>query len=265
MVCSVTILVSTTRLNAQGQDAAIVSAAANEAGENSENQDAGKGKQEQVVSYVHESGNSVTGFYGGAVLGFESIKNQYKKISKSRSKKSDGAKKSDGNKKEDGPDKVKKSKAGVVTSIFAGYNFEFGKAVVGLECSISFKPAKTETEMELDSVKKNILAKRRFGFGVYPRVGYKILDGLIAYIKLGTDITKYHIRSRDNNKDKAQEVKKSSHKAVIQTAIGLEQHFGQWFIRGECGKFFNKNAGNVEGAKISSGSWGGVIGAGYKF
>jgi hypothetical protein len=240
---------------------AVASAAANDEssrsaedqGDDEENRQ--KAKQvDREVHYVSENCYSVTGFYGGGSLGFESVKNQFKKTSGSGSAATTGS-----------SDKIKKSNSSLVAAVFGGYNFQVDKIVFGLECSVNVKPSKAETEVEFDSVKRDVSARRRYSFGLCPRVGYNLFGSLVAYVKLGTDITKYNVRSKNKTDSTAKESKKNSHKTVIQTAIGVEQHFGQWFVRGEFSKFFGKHVGTVDGAKVTSGSWGGLVGAGYRF
>ncbi|MDR2598533.1 MAG: hypothetical protein LBC25_02335 [Holosporales bacterium] len=242
------------------QEAAISAKANDQAdqvdgGANDEN---GKNQKEKIVQpevqYLPESSYSATGFYGGGGLGFESVKNQFKKASGTSSATASTTNTSD---------KIKKSNSGLLASVFGGYNFQFDKVLFGLECSVNIKPSKTETEVEFDSVKRDVSVRRRYGFGIGPRVGYNF-GGLIVYAKLGTDITKYGIKSK-SKADTTKETKKNSHKTVIQTALGAEQNFGQWFVRGECSKSFGKNLGTFEGAKVTSGAWGGTIGAGYRF
>jgi opacity protein-like surface antigen len=240
------------------QEVAVSAAANEDADQFDDNADNKKDRKidqkvEKEVQYVSEGCHSAAGFYGGAGLGFESVKNQFKRVSSTN-----------GTAATNSTDKVKKSNSSLTADVFGGYNFQIDKVLFGLECSVNFKPSKTETEVEFDSVKRDVSARRRYSFGICPRIGYNIFGGLIGYVKLGTDITKYNVRSK-NKVDTTKETKKNSHKTVIQTAIGLEQHFGQWFVRGECSKFFGKHVGTLDGAKVTSGSWGGVIGAGYRF
>jgi opacity protein-like surface antigen len=187
----------------------------------------------------------VTGFYSGAQIGPNFISNKFKKNAVAK-------------------DAVKRSKTGFVADAFGGYNFQFDRVMFGLECSVKVSPAKTETEVELNSVKKNVSARRRYSFGVSSRVGYNVCGGLIVYVKLGTDVTKFNLRSQKGD-DKTTETKKNPRKMVMQASAGAEQSFGPWFVRGECGKSIGKGVGEIDGVNVTSGHWTGLVGAGYRF
>ncbi|MDR1233649.1 MAG: porin family protein [Holosporales bacterium] len=247
-IISVLMLVSPTQCFASGDDIdddmIAESASAEERAHRQQSEKEGRGAS-TTYSNSREI-TAVTGFYAGGIVGMDFVSNRFHK---------DG--------KDDESKKVKKSKSGFTGGIFGGYNFQIGEILVGLECLIGMKPSKSETEVEVESEKKDASLKRSYNFGIAPRIGYAVWSGGFGYIRLGTDVVGYRFNLK--NKSDSKETKKNKHKCIIQTAIGIEQHFGSWFVRAECGKCFNKKAGAIDGVNVSTRSWSGSVGAGYRF
>lgn len=195
---------------------------------------------------------SVSGFYAGIDLGANHLKNKFTKSSTSTNL--SDAEKAALNKK--------KSKTGFNGDIFAGYNCQFGKFVIGLECLVGMSSLKNSTPIESGS-KETSSAKKRYSFGITPKVGYMIFGGFMGYVNFGTAIAKYTLK---NISSTGTQTKKSPSKASMFVGVGVEQNFGALFVRGECNRVFKKTLGTLDSTKISSNSeYVFKIGGGYRF
>lgn len=176
---------------------------------------------------------SVTGFYGGADLGLDSLK------LKSRDQIS--------------AIKRNKTKSGMLLDAFAGYNVQFGKFIFGVEGFLDFRTATSKTNIN----KKTYSLKRKYGFGLAPKIGYNIYNTLNGYVNFGTLTSKYKVRG---NNEKSNPTKTS-----LFVGLGLEQTFGTMFVRGEVNKVFKKNISKINNISMSADSYTFKIGGGYRF
>lgn len=233
-----------------------------------ENAEAQKENVDNSVS-ISSGTASVTGFYGGISLGMESLKSKFTDENAPKPENKTPPEPGQAPKKEESA-KKKASKTGLLGEVFGGYNCQFGKFVVGLECSIDMRTAKTEAEIGTEK-KTSIGIKRTYSFGIAPRFGYMITDSLFGYANVGTVLSKYRLSGKDKADAAAKAISKRSSKASIFIGLGAEQSFGSFFVKGELNKVFNKNVGKIEdeGKKVkvsaNSGSYVFKIGGGYRF
>lgn len=176
---------------------------------------------------------SVTGFYGGADLGLDLLK------LKSRNQVS--------------AVKGNKIKSGVLLDAFAGYNVQLGKFIFGIEGFLDFRTATPKTNID----NKTYNLKRKYGFGLAPKIGYNIYSTLNGYVNFGTLTSKY--KARGNNE------KSNPTKTSLFFGLGLEQTFGTMFVRGEVNKVFKKNVSKINNVNMSADSYTFKIGGGYRF
>lgn len=197
---------------------------------------------------------SISGFYGGIDLGVDVAKSKLKHEA-AYSEAKDETKKN--------ASKKNKSKSGFLGDVFVGYNCQFGKIMVGLECTVGMRGVKNEADLLGTSTKNNVSVKKKYSFGIAPRFGYAILDSLFGYVNVGTTLSKFKLKNQD--KTNSTSTSKNSTKTAMFLGIGVEQNFGSLFIRGECNKVFDRHVGNLNGVKVSSGSYTFKIGGGYRF
>lgn len=176
---------------------------------------------------------SVTGFYGGADLGLDLLK------LKSRNQVS--------------AVKRNKTKSGVLLDAFAGYNVQLGKFIFGIEGFLDFRTATPKTSID----NKIYSLKRKYGFGLAPKIGYNIYNTLNGYVNFGTLTSKY--KARGNNE------KSNPTKTSLFVGLGLEQTFGTMFVRGEVNRVFKKNVSKINNVNMSADSYTFKIGGGYRF
>lgn len=176
---------------------------------------------------------SVTGFYGGTDLGLDLLK------LKSRDQIS--------------AIKRNKTKAGMLLDAFAGYNVQLGKFIFGVEGFLDFRTATPKTNIN----NKTYSLKRKYGFGLAPKIGYNIYNTLNGYVNFGTLTSKYKVRG--NNE------KPNPTKTSLFVGLGLEQTFGTMFVRGEVNKVFKKNISKINNISMSADSYTFKIGGGYRF
>lgn len=197
-----------------------------------------------TCSPASESISSAAGFYVGADIGIDSAKGHFTKTTNL----STGSKKT--------------SNTGGTGDVFGGYNFQMGKFIFGLECLVNINSVKNSASITSGGTTDYVSQKKRYGFGVAPRIGYAISSGLNGYVNFGTSLSKYSITSADSA---GKQSKKNPSKTSVFVGFGLEQSFGQIFVRGECNKFFKKNIGKVGDTSSSSDSYVFKIGGGYRF
>ncbi len=176
---------------------------------------------------------SVTGFYGGADLGLDLLK------LKSRNQISTA--------------KRSKTKSGLLMDAFAGYNVQLGKLIFGIEGFLDFRTATPKTNID----NKTYSLKRKYGFGLAPKIGYNIYSTLNGYVNFGTLTSKY--KARGNNE------KSNPTKTSLFVGLGLEQTFGTMFVRGEMSRVFKKNVSKISNVSMSADSYTFKIGGGYRF
>ncbi len=176
---------------------------------------------------------SVTGFYGGADLGLDFLK------LKSRNQIS--------------TTKRNKTKSGILLDAFAGYNVQLGRFIFGIEGFLDFRTATPKTNID----NKTYSLKRKYGFGLAPKIGYNIYNTLNGYVNFGTLTSKY--KARGNNE------KSNPTKTSLFVGLGLEQTFGTMFVRGEVNRVFKKNISKINNVNMSADSYTFKIGGGYRF
>jgi opacity protein-like surface antigen len=231
------------------------------------------------------STTSVTGFYGGVGIGLGRLKNRvYKDNTDTRRT---------------------KSKSGLLWDIFCGYNFQFGKVIVGVEALMGMEYAKpkvftkdstTTDDNSTGSVESTTL-KRKYSFGLVPHVGYNVFGGFNVYLNFGTTIGKYNLRFKKRTKSNVatttskqatstgttttttttittnepvideKKANKSKTKASIVLGLGLEQNFGPFFVGAECNKIVGKKIGEIKEGKekVKTGSYTFKLKGGYRF
>ncbi|MDR3031140.1 MAG: outer membrane beta-barrel protein [Holosporales bacterium] len=247
-------------IKAEGYDIDTKQAIENAANAEQENANAQVEKSNNFIPSESGGAESITGFYGGVSLGMDVLKSKFNKEDDYKAAGDDPEKKKLA--------KKKNSKTGFLGEVFCGYNCQFGKCMVGLEGSIGMPTSKNNAEVGIET--KNLVGvKRKYTFGIAPRVGYAITDSLFGYVNFGTVLSKYKFdnknKSTDEKKSNDEKKSKSPTKASMFLGLGVEQYFGPLFVRGECNKVFNKNLGTVEGTKASTGSYVFKIGGGYRF
>ena len=198
---------------------------------NSFAQEADTGVSENESSSIENT--TVTGFYGGADLGLDLLK------LKSRDQVSTS--------------KKSKTKSGVLLDAFAGYNVQLGKFIFGLEGFLDFRTATPKTNVD----NKTYSLKRKYSFGLAPKIGYNIYNSLNGYVNFGTLTSKY--KARGNNE------KSNPTKTSLFVGLGLEQTFGTMFVRGEVNKVFKKTISKINNVSMSADSYTFKIGGGYRF
>lgn len=236
---------------ANENDSDTAQAIENSVTEESNNQDS---IRNQVSPQNVRSPESISGFYGGIGLGLDRAKGKFSRDVEYAAAGSDETKKAAA--------KKNKSKSGLDAELFAGYNAQIGNFLFGLECALDMKTAKNSTAIGTTNP-ATVDVKRKFSFGIAPRVGYNITGGLFGYVNLGTMLSKYKVNSKDTST--STNTSKSPTKASIFVGVGVEQSFGSLFVRGECDKIFKKEISTVETTKVSSSSYVFKIGAGYRF
>jgi opacity protein-like surface antigen len=211
---------------------------------------------------------SVTGFYGGVDIGLVRLKNKVCK---------------------DNTDTRKtKTKSGLLWDIFCGYNFQFGKVIVGVEILAGMEYARpkvfsrgsaTADENSTTPIESTSL-KRKYSFGLVPHIGYNVVGGFNVYFNFGTTVSKYNLRFKKRTRTAAsnkqatantqttvsttttttttttddivineQKAKKNKTKASMLLGLGLEQNFGPFFVRAECNKLLGRKVGAIEEGK----------------
>lgn len=176
---------------------------------------------------------SITGFYGGVDLGSDFLKN------KSHSNTSNTS--------------SKKTKTGLLMDAFTGYNCQIGDFVFGIEGVLDFRTASSKTT--LDS--KTFSLKRKYSFGLAPKIGYNIYNNINGYINFGTLTSKYKVRSSDSSANPT--------KTSLFVGLGVEQSIGSMFVRGELNKVFKKTISKINNVSMSADSYTFKIGGGYRF
>lgn len=174
---------------------------------------------------------NITGFYGGADLGLDLLKlKSHNQISNS-----------------------KKTKTGALFDTFLGYNVQLGKLIFGIEGFLDFRTATPKTNLE----NKTYSLKRKYSFGLSPKIGYNIYSSLNGYVNFGTLTSKY--KARGNNE------KSNPTKTSLFVGLGVEQTFGTMFVRGEVNKVFKKTVSKINNVSMAADSYTFKIGGGYRF
>jgi hypothetical protein len=187
---------------------------------------------EESVSVTAATGQ-ITGFYGGADIGLDMSKLKLNNTVTHTT--------------------AKKRKSGLLLDVFTGYNCQLGNFICGVEGFLDFKTTKNSAKVDT----KTVNSRRKYEFGLAPKVGYNIYDDLNGYANIGLLLSKYKVRSTDGNSNPL--------KTLFFAGIGLEQSFGTLFVRGELNKIFKKTITNVGGVKTSTDSYVFKIGGGYRF
>jgi opacity protein-like surface antigen len=245
---------------------------------NSSYNDAAVSNSPPAYSYASQGGesystpvSSVTGFYGGADVGMSRLKNKVTKRNRTEVK-------VDTSKTETIVivQNKSKTKSGALWDIFCGYNFQIGKFIVGAEVLVGMaspkprvftKGSKTEEEESTTSIESTTL-KRKYSFGLVPRIGYNIIGGFNAYLNFGTTFSKYNVNFKSKEKKKdgdEKKVKKGKTKAALLLGLGAEQNFGPFFVRAECNKVFKKRIVEIEKEKVNANSYIFKVGGGCRF
>ncbi len=193
---------------------------------------------------------AITGFYGGISIGASKLK---AKLSKSKSS--------------DTQTNKNKSKAGFLGDLFCGYNFQIGRFIAGVECTLGMESARPTTAIKNENnTQENTSLKRKYNFGLVPRIGYTIYGGLNAYMNLGTTFSKYQVKQQVSSKDgTTTNSKKRKSKLSLLVGLGLEQSFGPLFVRAECNKIFKRNISEINSTHVNSDSYVLKLGGGYRF
>ncbi|MBQ7524023.1 MAG: hypothetical protein IJT08_00230 [Alphaproteobacteria bacterium] len=170
------------------------------------------------------------GFYGGIDLGADFLQNTSR-----------------------GNSVKKKTSAGLLTGAFTGYNCQFGDFLFGVEGVLDFRTANAKTTVD----DKVYSVRRKYGFGLLPRVGYGFRNDINGYFNFGVLASKYRVRGGGN---KANPVKPS-----FLIGLGIEKTFGALFLRGEVNRSFKRNIARLNRVGISAGSYSFKVGGGYHF
>jgi hypothetical protein len=94
----------------------------------------------------------------------------------------------------------------VLWDVFCGYNFQFGKVIVGAEALAGMEYArpkvftKGSAATDTTTPAESTSLKRKYSFGLVPHVGYNIVGGLNVYVNFGTVISKYNLRFKKRTK-----------------------------------------------------------------
>ena len=190
-------------------------------------------ENQAVQEQQSKADSSITGFYGGTDLGMDFLKQ------KSRNNLTRASK--------------NKTKSGMTLDAFVGYNVQFGDFIFGLEGSLDFRTASPKVSID----GKNFSLKRKYSFGISPKIGYNIYNNLNGYVNFGTLTSKYKVRG---NGDKSNPTK-----TAMFVGLGLEQSFGTMFVRGELNRVFKKTVSKLNNVNMSADSYTFKIGGGYRF
>ncbi|MDR2666635.1 MAG: hypothetical protein LBB34_00755 [Holosporales bacterium] len=191
------------------------------------------GEQDSSGEQKSNSSNCITGFYGGADMGLDVLKVKLNDTTTGTT--------------------AKKGKGGLLLDVFSGYNCQLGSFIYGIEGFLDFRMTKNSTKVGV----KTVSSRKKYGFGLAPKIGYNIYNDLNGYANFGLLVAKYKIRSADN--------KSTPLKTSFFAGIGFEQSFGSLFVRGELNKIFRKTIANVGGIKTSVTAYVFKIGGGYRF
>lgn len=175
----------------------------------------------------------LAGFYGGVDLGADFLKN------KSHSNTSNIDR--------------KKTKMGFLMDMFTGYNCQFGDFVFGVEGFMDYRTTSPKTTVD----NKTFSLKKKYSFGLAPKIGYNIYNNITGYVNFGTLTSKYKVRSSDS--------KSNPMKTSLFVGLGVEQSFGSMFVRGELNKVFKKTISKINNVNVSADSYTFKIGGGYRF
>lgn len=212
------------------------------------------------ASYPH-----VTGFYAGGDLGLSKLSNKISRKFKAQ---------------DDADEQIHKNKrkSGFSGDIFGGYNFQIGNLILGAECMVGMDSAKpvtviTDKKTEIlkdkttvSSTTDSVLLKREYTFGLVPRFGYAIFNGLNAYLNLGTTFSKYKLQHKEKTEEQHLKSKsKNKSKPSLLLGLGVEQNFGILFVRAECNKIFKRKISEIGAIKVGSDAYIMKIGAGCRF
>ncbi|MDR1391292.1 MAG: hypothetical protein LBI95_02910 [Holosporales bacterium] len=195
----------------------------------SDSADSGENSSESSSSAVVD----VSGFYGGLDLGteFTGLKTH---MSDSKVYNS-------------------KTKSGFLADVFTGYNVRFGRFILGLEGFIGLMTA-TPT---INSDNKKFSLRKKYTFGIAPKIGCNIFNNISGYINFGALTTKYKARGLN---ERANPVKTS-----LFIGLGLERSFNDLFVRGEISRIFKKSVSKLNNVNLSTSSYTFKIGGGYRF
>jgi hypothetical protein len=177
----------------------------------------------------------VTGFYTGADIGLD--------IHKTKAKKQTTTATTDRN----------KTKGGFLLNLFGGYSYQFGKLIIGVDGTASFTLGANKSNFDSET----LTTKKRYGFGLAPKIGYNIRNNINGYLSLGMMCTKY--------KASTTSAKKSLHRCAVFVGLGLEKVLGQMFVRGEVDRVFKKSVAKVADVSVNSASYIFKFGGGYRF
>lgn len=181
------------------------------------------------------SQTSFSGFYSGLDIGGDYMKGKF------RDKLNDKD--------------VSKRKFGLDTDLFAGYNFQIEKLILGLEAEVGMGFSKVKKSLNNNDVS----IKRNYSFGFSPKIGYEVFSGFAAYFLTGMDYSKFKMKTLDS-------LSKKKGKSIIRVALGVEKNFdSSLFVRAEVGKGFSKKILDDNNVKINSNSLRVKIGGGYRF
>ena len=142
--------------------------------------------------------------------------------------------------------------------LFAGYNFVFKNFIFGLDCFLSFFPA------NVSKLSKNPKYKRKYCFGIEPRVGYSFSDNFSFFVNLGVARSKYQVEIVEQQSDV--KTLAGSKYAIMLIGLALEQNIGSIFVRAGCDKILDRDFKNLRNKNDHPvGGYVVKIGAGYRF
>lgn len=201
--------------------------------------------RDEMASVSTPVSSSITGFYGGLDVAVSNLKNTLDRNTKETKKNS--------------------SELGFGGDIFCGYKAQVGKFVFAIEGSFGMENAKPTTEVSRgQSITEKTSVKRKYNFGLVPKIGYVFFNGFNAYLNIGTVYGNFNIKQEITNSKEP--TSKSAGKTSFLVGLGAEQSFGSLFLRAECNKIFKGGSvTTLNDTKISADSYTFKVGGGYRF
>lgn len=156
-----------------------------------------------------------------------------------------------------------------IGELFVGYNFQISKFIFGLDGGVLVEPG------AVDGQEGKKFCKRKYCFGITPRIGCAISNGLSAFVNLGATFSKYEVSKTQISQDQVERknVVLPLYSSLL-LGVAVEQNIGRVFIRGSCDKVFDrtvKELGREDSRQgraekdVSVGAYVLKVGAGYRF
>lgn len=133
-----------------------------------------------------------------------------------------------------------------------GYNIKSGKVFLSVDKITERQEVREKTEKG-----DEYILRKRYGFGLAPRIAYNIYKNFNGYVNFGTTLSKYKATG-DN-------FKKALTKKSTFVGLGIEQTFGMMFVRGEFNKVFKKSVSKINYGNLKNHSYTFKIAGGYRF